>query len=235
MLPDDYARVREAADADAYKAGLVAFANRMDFSTISTILVIERLQRPAEVIEVHNTPDAFLGKYSDSAGSKRDPVARRLQQMNCPILWDQSTYADDKVGDLWEEQAPYDYHTGVAMALHLPNGKHFYLGVDRRNPLPSDQIQLTRILADLQLLAVYALEATQRLLPRTEPEAPIYLTRRECEVLHWTLLGKSAWAIAQICGVSENTIHWHVQQAMRKLSCENKLSAALKARDRGLI
>ena len=79
MLPDDYARVREAADADAYKAGLVAFANRMGFSTISTILVIEQLQRPAQVIEVHNTPDAFLGKYSDAAGSKRDPVARRLQ------------------------------------------------------------------------------------------------------------------------------------------------------------
>src|SRR5512143_4120338 len=62
-------------------------------------------------------------------------------------------------GELWEEQARYGYQTGIAMALHLPEGKHFMLGVDRDRALPSDRHELTRVVADLQLFAVHALDA----------------------------------------------------------------------------
>ena len=50
------------------------------------------------------------------------------------------------------------------MALHLPEGRHFMLGVDRDRALPSDRHELTRVVADLQLFAVHALDAAMRVL-----------------------------------------------------------------------
>ncbi len=234
MLSDSYSRVKEALDIEAYRSGLVAFANNLDFSTIATTMVIERVQHAPQFITVSNTPDAFLNSFNDVADSMRDPVLQRLKKINCPLLWDQDTYVAGGAGDLWEKQAPFDYRAGIALAMHLPNGTHFYMGVDRRAPLPSDQDRLTRLLADLQLLAVYAQDTSRRLFVKAEGRLPI-LSKRELEVLGWTMNGKSAWAIARILDVSEHTVHWHAQQAMRKLDCDNKHSAALRAKELGLL
>jgi len=235
MLRNDFLQVREAADADAYRAALVSFAHKLDFSTVTAVLVIERIQQAPKVFTVGNPPDAYVNDYYSNEDSLRDPVWKRIKKLNHPIIWDQQTYVDGGAADLWERQAPFDYHTGVQMALHMPNGRHFYLGVDRRAHLPADEDQLTRMMADLQLLGVYAQDAAQRLFEHVPVELLPALTDREKEVLQWTLLGKSAWAIARILEVSENTVHWHAQRALRKLDCENKHSAALKARDLGLL
>jgi len=34
---------------------------------------------------------------------------RRPKQCAAPLIYDQSTYVNDKAGDLWELQAPYGY------------------------------------------------------------------------------------------------------------------------------
>ncbi len=78
------------------------------------------------------------------------------------------------------------------MALHLPEGRHFLLGVDRDQPLPADPAELQRLVADLQLFAVHAQDAALRLLvpEPLQPERPA-LTPRELEALRWTMEGKT--------------------------------------------
>ena len=231
----EYLQVRDAGNVAAYEAALVAFANGLDFSTISAIIVTERVQESPKFISIGNTPAAFSEVYNDAGDGRRDPVLQRLKTLNCPIVWDQDTYVSGGAADLWERQAPFEYHTGIAMALHLPHGKHFYLGVDRRAPLPTDESRLTRMVADLQLLAVYAQDAAVRLFDQDGTGNAPSLTAREREVLYWTVRGKTAWAISKILGVTENTVHWHAQRALRKLGCDNKHSAALKARELGVL
>ena len=81
-----------------------------------------------------------------------------------PIIWDQSTYAESGVGEMWEVQARFGYCSGIAMALHLPDGRHFFLGVDRDKPRPARHREVTRMVADLQLFAVHAQDAALRIL-----------------------------------------------------------------------
>jgi DNA-binding CsgD family transcriptional regulator len=140
------------------------------------------------------------------------------------------------MGELWEEQAQFGYSTGIAMALHMPEGRHFVLGVDRDKPLPSDAGELQRVVADLQLFAVHAQEAALRLLlpEPMQPEKPA-LTPRELEALHWTMEGKTAWEVGAILGISERTAVLHVNNAMHKLGCVSKHAAVLKALRLGLI
>ena len=121
-----------------------------------------------------------------------------------PIIWDQKTYLDNDAIDIWEDQAPFGYRNGIAMALHLPEGRHFMLGVDRDQPLPADSGELTRLVADLQLFAVHAQDTAMRVLVSAplQPERPA-LTPRELEVLRWTMDGKTAWEVG-VCWPSPN-------------------------------
>ena len=65
-------------------------------------------------------------------------------------------YTNEQAGDLWDAQAPYGYKTGIAIALHLPGGKHFVMGVDRYKALPANDMVIAQMMADLLLLAVHA-------------------------------------------------------------------------------
>jgi DNA-binding CsgD family transcriptional regulator len=48
------------------------------------------------------------------------------------------------------------------------------------------------------------------------------LTNREQECATWIVNGKTSWEIAQILGISENTVNFHVKNIMRKLNCNTR-------------
>jgi DNA-binding CsgD family transcriptional regulator len=168
---------------------------------------------------------------------RRDPVMHRLGRLSVPFVYDQSMYVNEQAADLWDVQAVYGYKTGIALALHLPGGKHFLFGVDREKALPSDDVVLTRMMADLQLLAVHAQDTAIRLLIPSAQGAQLASrpTARELEVLRWTLAGKTAWEVGMLLDISERTAAIHANRATHKLGCVGKHQAALKAMQLGLI
>ena len=160
-----------------------------------------------------------------------------MRRLSTPFVYDQSLYVDEQAGDLWEMQALFGYKTGIAMALHLPGGKHFVMGVDRDQPLPGDDIELTRMMADLQLLAVHAQDTAVRLLAPQALELQYMprLTDREVEILKWTSDGKSAWAVGQILSLSEHNVKYHIKRILEKLGVGSKHQAVTKAKTLGLL
>jgi DNA-binding CsgD family transcriptional regulator len=123
------------------------------------------------------------------------------------------------------------------MALHLPGGRHFVMGVDRDQPLPGDDMVVTRMMADLQLLAVHAQETAVRLLlpEATDVQYLPKLTDREIEILKWTAEGKSAWAVGQILNIGEHNVKYHIKRILTKLAVGSKHQAAAKAKALGLL
>jgi DNA-binding CsgD family transcriptional regulator len=236
MLQGGYSSVLQARDRDEFRDEVVRFGRALGFDTVSAMAVIDRGIGRSEFVVVDNTPQEFLGVFNDPRAMQRDPVMQHCKRQSLPIIWDQGTYTSQGQGELWEEQARYGYQTGIAMALHLPEGKHFMLGVDRDRALPSDRHELTRVVADLQLFAVHALDAAMRVLVPgiTSADAPS-LTPRELEALRWTMDGKTAWEVGSILGITERTAVLHLNNAMRKLGCVNKHQAVLKALRLGLI
>ena len=93
-----------------------------------------------------------------------------------------------------------------------------------------------RMAACLQLFAAYAQEAALRLLiPPRQQSKQVPLTARELECLRWTLQGKTAWEVANILGIAEQTAARHLHHAAKKLDCVNKHQAVVRALNRGLI
>jgi DNA-binding CsgD family transcriptional regulator len=118
----------------------------------------------------------------------------------------------------------------------MPEGRHFFMGVDRDQPVPRDSGELTRVVADLQLFAVYAQDAALRILvPNTVDASIPSLSPRELESLRWTMEGKTAWEVGSMLGITERTAALHVNNASHKLGCVNKHQAVLKALRLGLL
>lgn len=236
MLQGGFRQVMEASDRNEFRSQVVNFAQALGFNTVSAMTVIDHLLGESEFIVVDNTPDGYKEEFHNHGNNRRDPVMQHCKRQSVPIIWNQDTYTRHGLGERWETQARFGIRTGIALALHLPDGKHFFLGVDRDGPLPKDQAELQRVVADLQLFAVHAQEAALRLLvPKSpDPDLPA-LTPREVEALRWTMEGKTAWEVGNILGISERTAVLHVTNAMHKLGCVNKHQAVLKAIRLGLL
>lgn len=223
-------------DFASFERRLVATAEAMGFPIISGVLMRGLLQdADVQITSLGNTPQAYLDAAKDLGDTRRDPVMAQLMARPIPVVYDQSTYVEAGVGELWEMQAPYGYKTGIAVKLHLPGNKHFLLGIDREEPLPAGPA-LMQLIGGLQLLAAHALTAADRLLgPKVDKNDLPKLTKRELDVLSWTSQGKTAWEVSVILGMSEKTVNFHLGNAMRKLGVSSKHLAVLKCVAGGLL
>ena len=226
-----YLDVATARDRQTLERQLVEFAEAMGFPLVSAILVVDRPAAPSSFISVGNIPDAYKESYYDPELSRKSPVLARLQNLSHPFTYDQSLYVDDAVSHLWEHQSAFGYKTGIATAFHLDNGRHFLLGVDRDEALPSECSALTRLMADLQLFGAYAQETAIRLLTPLSDSAEDVpsLTPRELEILKWTSVGKSASVIGDILGIHRGTVNFHLQAISKKFAVAGKYAAVAKA------
>jgi DNA-binding CsgD family transcriptional regulator len=236
MLQGDYLSVLEAKDQSQFRQVVIRFAQQLGFDKVAAMVAVDRPGLAPEFASVHNTPMAFEQSAHDREMARRDPVMQHIRRNTMPIIWTQKTYLEAGAIDVWDVQAQFGYRNGVAMALHLPEGRHFTIGVERDQALPKDAAELTRMVADLQLFAVHAQDTALRILvsESSQPECPA-LTPRELEVLRWTMDGKTAKAIGLLLNVTERTAVAHLQNAMLKLNVNSKHQAVLKALRLGLI
>lgn len=236
MLQTQYFEVGLSADPDELRRRLVDFAHDMDFGLVSSMLVVDPPGQEPQFHYVGNRPEVVHEVSSDAELSKRDPVLQRLRRQSVPFAYDQKFFLSSGAPELWEIYAAHGYKTGIAVALHLPQHRHFLLGMDRDRPLPSSEVKLTRLLADLQFLAVHCQDAAVRLLdvPQGKSQIPRF-SARELEILKWTMHGKTKWEIGKILSVSENTIKFHVKNVTLKLGVTSSRAAAMRAVSMGLI
>lgn len=236
MLQGGYLSVMESKTPADFQSEVVRFAQSLGFDTVTATAIIDQSAAPSDFYVVDNTPVAYEQSFSDRGLAKIDPVMQHCKRAAVPIIWDQDTYVSSGHGSLWEHQARFGYRTGVALALHLPEGRHFFLGVDRDRTLSIKPRTMTRIVAELQLFAVHAQDAAFRIFaPQPKLLDKPTLTPREVEALRWTMDGKTAWEVGAIMSISERTAVLHLQNAMHKLACVNKHQAVLKAIRLGLI
>jgi DNA-binding CsgD family transcriptional regulator len=238
MAPMDlqsYFDISQAPDKATFKRRMIDFAHEMDFPLIGAVLVIEHADKESVLRYVGNRPEGFV-TADDKDIVKKDPVLTKLRRHGLPFMYDQKFYVDAGAPELWENAAPFGYRTGISVALRLPGNQQLLLGLDRERALPRSDQKVTRLLADLQMLAVHCQDAVVRFLGVQEvsPEVPS-LSNRELEVLRWTMAGKTAWETGQLLCISEPTVKYHLRNVLTKLDVPSKHMAVLKAITLGLI
>lgn len=238
MLDDRFASVLAAKDATDFRTDVLRFAKWLGFDWVGAFVAVDKSAGEADFYAVDNAPAAYLEAYESPVNRRRDPVMQHCRHRGTPIAWDQSTYLRSGSGEKWEEQAAFGFRVGLGVALHLPGGLHFMVGVSRDQPLPVEPAEKCRLVADLCLYAAFAQEPAMELLRPSGGQscgATPPLSMRELEVLRWTADGKTAWEVGRILGISEQTATRHAYRAAQKLGCVSKMQAVAKALRLGLV
>ena len=236
MKHQDFVDVGLSTSIKAFEAGLVKMAGRMDFGHVSAVLVLDQGTHDPIFLSVGNTPVEYLATYKSAEVIRRDPVMKKLKRLSVPFIYDRQLYQESGADDVWEEQAMWGFSTGIAVGLHLPQDRHFLLGVDRAQALPQDDARMTQLLAQLQLLAVHAQDAALRLMAAKPSQASnVRLTPRETEIMRMTMTGMTAIAIAEKLSISATVVQFHLVNVRKKFNTNSKHQAVLRALALGLL
>lgn len=124
--------------------------------------------------------------------------------------------------DLLPIGVPFIFLTAYSQRTHQLQARQ--LGCDDYVTKPIDFELLIAIIR-------HRLAATEK---GTE-KAELRLTEREVQVLTWVARGKSSADIATILEISERTVNFHLDNAMRKAGVATRVQAAVKCAMLGLI
>ena len=184
------------------------------------------------------TAQGFPGDWVETYQARRyydvDPIPKYALSSVYPFWWSDI----GRLHPLTGEEKAYlaalraaDFGDGVAVPLFGPHGRNGYagLGPGKGAPRWGDEkiarLQLAAQLGHFQYCHILHARA-----PRN-----IRLSAREAEVLEWVAKGKSNSVIADIIGISPNTVDTHIRRVFEKLGVADRVTAALRGLAVGVI
>jgi DNA-binding CsgD family transcriptional regulator len=210
-------------------------SQRLGFHSFIYALRVPTHFAEARLIMLDGYPDGWVKRYFEQAYFDADPVMAYCSNHIIPIQWSDLPIVQGSREELvMKEAADFGLRAGITVPVHSPNGELGILSL----ALDADPEQARTItetaLPYVQLLAAHLHEAVRRVTGLVNTAAPD-LSPREIECLRWAADGKTSGEIAQILGLSESTINFHVNNSVLKLDVINRQHAIGKAALQGLI
>lgn len=189
---------------------------------------------PAPAV-AHNFPSSWIDYYFEHDYQRKDPVVLLAPQFERPFLWnwlDQAYNLDRAQDTLMQQARESGLKDGVGVPLHGPRGDVCLVTFAAGDGHPDPRVELPK----LDVLAAQfhsAYSAVGR--SENDPRTTAVLSMRERDCLQWIARGKSSWDIGKILNISENTVNFHVKNALHKLDSNTRTLAVVKAIRYGFI
>jgi DNA-binding CsgD family transcriptional regulator len=176
-----------------------------------------------------NFPDHWKDYYFERDYHQIDPVVTLTPGIQCPFLW---SWLQQQPGLRYEQRAIFEearaagLNNGISVPLHGAWGRVAVLSFASCSADSEPEATIGRLTALASQFHIAFSEISQR---ARLPSIPVQLSPREKDCLLWTARGKSSWDIGMILHISENTVNYHLKNAMRKLGTGTRTFAVVKA------
>ena len=188
---------------------------------------------------VSGYPDDWREHYNRNNYLAVDPVVMHATRSVRPLRWSElraREASDPQIGRFMQEAREFGLRSGLTVPLHGLQGERAVFSLCTADESADAERRIAEAMAPVYLLTSYLQEAIQRVVSTAEfPLQHQQLTAREHECLLWAAEGKTSWETAQILGISERTVTFHLQKAGEKLECANRQQAVARAIAQGLI
>lgn len=181
----------------------------------------------------HNYPTSWQAQYASQKYCVADPIVVHTPHIGRPYLWrwlPKWFTLDALQRRIMEEASVAGLKNGVGIPLHGPWGKVAVVSFASTLEDVDPRAHLGHLAALATLFHGTFASGGVR-----DDAPPVRLSEREKDCLRWTAQGKSSWDISMILKISENTVNFHVKNAMRKLGTTSRTTAVVKAMLQGLI
>jgi LuxR family quorum-sensing system transcriptional regulator ExpR len=194
-------------------------------------------------IAMFNNAPGWFNKYVENKYHLIDPVAIRIINDMGDFSWSLTSpeivHVVEKNNIAFDETARIHIRTGHTFILHDPRGNVAALSLISGS---DGYGELTRIIEDkrswFQDFLVTTHKNTLSLYDnfnQQHPKEDIVLTRRQRDILNLASTGLTYEKIAEILGVSINTVKFHMSRVTKKLGAKNALQTIGVAIELGLI
>jgi DNA-binding CsgD family transcriptional regulator len=159
-----------------------------------------------------------------------DPVIAVAAQAFLPVDWAEVSKNDSNSKIFFGDAADFGIlPQGVTIPVRGLVGETTLVSL-HSNASPSEWKAIrSHMMADLVYFSHLLHEAILTSDVDELAQKPVYLTRRERQVLMWAAYGKTYWETGHILGLSERTVGFYMKNAMGKLSVATKCQAVAKA------
>jgi DNA-binding CsgD family transcriptional regulator len=224
-----------ASTMDQLKAAFSEESRRLGFDSYIYALRVPTNFTNAQVIMVDGYPEGWVKRYFEAEYYDSDPVMAWCLAHLVPIRWSDLTLEPgSRAQAMMLEAASFGLRDGVTMPVHSPHGELGILSLSLDTPPERARAITERALPYVQLLACHLHQAVRHLNGLLQDGRP-NLTERERECLSWAADGKTSNEIAQLLGVREPTVNFHMANAMRKLDVVSRQHGIGKAALQRLI
>lgn len=191
-------------------------------------LDIRRAPQPA--IRLDNYPPEWVRYFDDHKLGPSDPVHRGSHVTSVGFTWSQLPkliQLTPRDRAIFERAGRNGIGEGFTVPAHVPgesNGSCSF-ATEAGTPVPEDMLPLA------QLVGAFSFEAARRLWRMREPDrrSDLRLTDRQRDCVIWAARGKTDWEIAQILGVSHETVIMHLKQARERYGVAKRTPLAIHA------
>ncbi len=218
-LDERITRIQNSLSTHALTEQLSVLAADYQFEFFHLCLSLRRGLQQTELMILTKTPEPWCADFSLNTGIQDDPIFHKTQQQTSPFVWSKLTATQDE--PLMTYWVSAGMEQGVAFPLHGPNGFNGYFTLSRKQgaPIPAQTVFQIMCLTQFILEQAIKLFSTQK----------TGFSSREKECLFWVSEGKTSWEIAQILGITERTVNFHLNNAIRKSGCKNRYQTVAKS------
>ena len=168
-------------------------------------------------------PGRWCACHDDGRNFAACPLIDHCRRNLRPLAWTVAGFGNVHPDSFLRSAANAGLKSGVTVPMHMAHAGWGFLSLctSQASSSSPDDIEATYV-----LYACHLGDATAHILMA---DGDLSLTERERECLWWCSEGKTGWEISKILGISERTVVFHLQNAVRKTKSSNRAQAIFRA------
>jgi DNA-binding CsgD family transcriptional regulator len=176
-------------------------------------------------------PNEWRDRYRAKGYFAVDPIISACRTRLMPIIWDSLQLHGNahREAVVLGEAGEFGLTRGFTVPIHTPTGEKAIVSLASDETEAAFRLRIETYQHALHLMAIHFHAQVETTVAVQPEETKVKLSPRELECLRWTADGKTAWEIAKILGISENTVNFHLKNSMAKLDVHSKTHAVAKA------
>jgi DNA-binding CsgD family transcriptional regulator len=201
------------------------------FRCFSCCSHVDPLRPPRGAVVLHNYPGEWMRAFSELDFYYIDPVFHYANRSLTPFFWDADEFRAELTApqlEIMEEARRFGIEHGYTVPIHAPRSPGAFRA--SCSVVPDSAAVASESYMAVHLMACYMYAALS-----FDAEAKAGgcvvrgLTRRERQCLELAAQGKSDWVAGRILGISERTVHNHIEHAKRRLGVATRVQAIVHA------
>lgn len=224
-------RCQAGEPADALAQAFQHDTEALGFRHFACCSHVDPLQPPRRAVMLHSYPMEWAKLFSELEFFDIDPVFLQASRSLVPFFWDTQA-ANEEISppqqEIYHEASRYGLTRGYTVPIHSVNAPRDFRA--SCTVVPDSDTLPPAAYSAVQLMAFYMYEAGSKDAAAKDPP-PVQkpLSRRERQCLELAAQGKSDWVSSKILGLSERTVHNHVENAKRRLQVATRVQAVVHA------